>query len=556
MEQIRVYCDNTGSYMMCDAGVTLYEFLRQSGMSFEKEPLAAIVDNQLKELGFKIFMPHKIRFIDIASSNGKRTYMRSLIFLFQRAVVSVYPDYRLEIDYNLPNGPYAEIFDKDGDIVNVTEQKCREIRAVMQRYVEQDIPFLKYKMNAADAEALFKGRGLMEKAKLVELGGRFFYSVYSLDGYIDTFYGPLVYSTGALKVFGLERYGDGMFLVLPGDNMEMPELKDQELLYNVFKEDSRWTSIIGAKSIASVTECIVKGDANKMIQVTEALHERKYADIADMINSKRGKIKLVLIAGPSSSGKTTTSRRIALQCKVLGLNPKVIEMDNYFVDRDKTPVDESGNLDFESIDAMDLPFLNEQLTDLLDGKEIAVPTFDFVKGRRVFGGETMRLEDGDVLIMEGIHGLNPRLTESVPDNRKFRIYASALTSLSIDENNTISTSDNRLLRRIVRDNNFRGVSAEETILRWPSVRSGEVKNIFPYQENADAVFNSSLVYELPMLKYFAEPLLRRILPNSPAFTETIRLLKFMSLYPALTPEEIDCIPPTSVMREFIGGASW
>ena len=295
------------------------------------------------------------------------------------------------------------------------------------------------------------------------------------------------------------------------------------------------------------------GDAVRLINLAEARHERKYAEIANMIYEKRSQVKIVFIAGPSSSGKTSSSLRLAIQCKVVGLNPKVIELDNYFHNREDTPKDENGEYDFESLYAMDLEYLNKQLNQLLEGEEVEIPKFDFKQGKRVFVGNKMKLEEKDILIMEGIHALNPEMTSAVDNSKIFRVYVSALTSLGLDENNTISTSDNRLLRRIVRDNRVRGITPEQTIMRWHSVRRGEARNIFPFQENADAVFNSALMFELPMLKYYAEPLLRRIAPNSPAFTEAVRLLKFLDMIVALQPGEIAAIPPTSIMREFIGG---
>lgn len=555
MENIRIYCENLDEYLNCPYGTTLLELLESTDVKTAFEPLAAIVDNQLKELSFKLVMPHKIKFIDVTDLDGIRTYLRSLKFLLVKAVNTVFPDCRLMIDYTLPNGPYAELADKKtGEYREISEPDFQKVRSIMDDYVRQNLPFLKYKVSSFDAESIFRNNGMEEKAKMVALRGLFFTSVYSFDGYVDTFYGPLVPSSGYLKVFDLVKYRKGLYLSMPDRNMQIPPQQKQDKLYDVFCEDAKWNSIIGVNGIGTVNECILNGNAGNMIMVAEALHERKYADIADMIYSRRNRIKLVLIAGPSSSGKTTTSKRIALQCKVLGLNPKVIEMDNYFVNRELTPKDADGNYDFEHLEAMDLAFLNSQLSSLIAGEEVELPVYDFVDGRRYFNGNRMKLENGDILIMEGIHALNPRLTSAVADENKFKIYASALTSLSIDENNTISTSDNRLLRRIVRDNNFRGTDAEETILRWPSVRRGEVNNIFPYQENADIMFNSSLIFELPLLKYYAEPLLRRITPHSPAFPEAVRLLKFMNFFPALKPQEIDHIPPTSVMREFIGGS--
>ena len=556
MENIRLFCENTGEYLQIEKGKPVGDLLQSYRPGLQFPPLAVIVDNQLKELSYCVNMPYRIRFIDITDVNGNRTYQRSITLMLQKAVNDLFPEYRLILDYNLPNGPYIELFSQDGQKAVLSEIDCLNLENKMKDYVSRKLPIRKSKIVADDAIALVRSRGQVEKAKLVELSGRFFVSIYALDGYVDTFYGPLVDNTSVLTMFSLVRYKEGLFLKLPDQKMQMAQDKPQDKLFSVFQEDARWVSVIGAKSISSVSQEILKGEANKMIMVAEALHERRYADIADMIFARKSKVKLVLIAGPSSSGKTTTSLRIALQCRVLGLNPKVIELDNYFVDREHTPRDENGQYDFEDVHAMDLPFLNQQLQDLIAGKEVELPTFDFLEGKRFFKGTKMSLKENDILIMEGIHALNPILTSGVPAEAKFKIYASALTSVSIDENNNISTSDNRLLRRMVRDNNYRGIGAEETILRWPSVRRGEIKNIFPYQEEADAMFNSSLMFELPLLKYFAEPLLRRIAPNSPAYTEAIRLLKFLSYFPMLNPSEMETVPPTSILREFIGGSKW
>lgn len=405
---------------------------------------------------------------------------------------------------------------------------------------------------------MFRRNNRPEKALLHELRGKFFTTVYFLDGYPDHFYGPLVESTGALTVWDIEFFSRGFLIKTPPVTKPYQLVKSpyQYKLFDVFKEYSDWCSILGVSGVGVLNNVIQSGRARDLIQIAEGLHERKYAAIADEIYKRRDKVKLVLIAGPSSSGKTTTSKRVALQARVLGLNPVVIEMDNYFVDREKTPRDSDGNYDFESLGAMDTEFLNQQLNDLFDGKTIELPKFDFAVGQRTFNGHKLTLGEKDILIMEGIHGLNPALTDHIPQERIFRIYASALTSLSLDENNNISTSDSRLIRRMVRDNHFRGMKPEDTILRWPSVRRGEITNIFPYQEHADIMFNSALIYELPLLKYYAEPLLRRIPANSPASTESIRLLKFLSYITELQPSEISIIPPTSVMREFIGGSSF
>lgn len=561
---IKVYCENLNKTFKCEPGTTLSQFANICGVQLRWPILAAIVDNQLKELGFPIYISHNVRFIDFSHSDGARTYSRSLNFIFQKAVAELYPKYSLVIDYNLQSGMYAEVRElepnEDGAPVAITisEDELLVIKGRMQELIDANLPFTRQKIRTEEAVKMFRANNRPEKAALNEMRGKFFTTVYFLDGYPDHYYGPLTQSTGVITSWDLEIYNSGMVLRSPSitSPYEIVRLPYQYKLFEVFKEYSNWCSIVGAHSVASVNNAIISGNARGLIQLSEALHERKYTLIADEIYKRRENVKLIVIAGPSSSGKTTTSKRVALQAMVLGLNPVIIEMDNYFVDRDKTPKDADGNFDFEVLGALDVDFLNEQLNQLFEGKSIDVPKFDFAKGKRVFLGEKLALGEKDILIMEGIHGLNPKLTSHIPSEKIFKIYASALTSLSLDENNNISTSDSRLLRRIVRDGNFRGMTPENTILRWPSVRRGEINNIFPYQENADIMFNSALLYELPLLKFYAEPLLRRIQPNSPASVESIRLLKFLSYVKELQPSEIAHIPPTSVMREFIGGSSF
>jgi uridine kinase len=437
----------------------------------------------------------------------------------------------------------------------VTDDEIDAIKAKMKEIIAKDLPFTKVKMNSEEAEAIFLANNQPMKAELQRSIGAFICSVYFLDGKADTMHGPLIPSTGFLKTFDITGVGQGFCLQGPmmTDFTKVMPMKRQTKIATTLKEYSNWCSIIGIESVGTLNSAIKAGRAVEIINLAEAQHERAYARIADKIYENRGAKRIVMIAGPSSSGKTSSSLRIALQCKVLGLRPKVIELDNYFVNRDMTPRDEDGKLDFESLRAMDLEFLNMQLNELLEGKEVEIPKYDFKSGCRTFVGNKLHLEDKDILIMEGIHALNPEMTPAVDDSKIFRVYASALTSLNIDENVNLSTSDNRLLRRMVRDNRVRGISPEKTILLWDSVRRGESRNIFPFQENADALFNSALIFELPMLKYYAEPLLRRISPCSPAYTETVRLLKFLDYIVALQPDEIAAIPPTSIMREFIGG---
>lgn len=561
---IKVFVENLGQSVECKPGTTLAELLSSIGLKLKWPVLAALVDNQLKELRFEIYIPYNIKFIDYSHPDGYRTYTRSLYFVLQKAMYDLYPQYSLILDYTMQNGMYGELREpspsEDGvaKTVILSEDEISAVRKRMQDIINADLPFTRQKIRSSEAIIMFKANNRPEKAFLHKERGKFFTTVYFLDGYADHYYGPLLNSTGMLTVFNFESFSRGFFIQAPSVTRpyELVKTPYQYKLFDVFKEYSDWSSILGVKSIGTLNYAINKGHSTELIQIAEALHERKYADIADEIYRRRDKIKLVLIAGPSSSGKTTTSKRVALQLKVLGLNPVVIEMDNYFVDREKTPRDEDGNYDFEVLGAMDVDFLNKQLNQLFEGETIELPKFDFSVGKRIFRGDMLKLGENDILIMEGIHGMNPNLTQQISHDKIYKIYASALTSLSIDENNSISTSDNRLLRRIVRDGKFRGASAEDVIMRWPSVRRGEINNIFPYQENADIMFNSALIFELPLLKYYAEPLLRRIPANSPASTDSIRLLKFLSYIQELQPAEIEKVPPTSVMREFIGGSSF
>lgn len=566
MKKIRVYCKNTGEYYEVAPGTELVQLMEQTGT----QALAAYVDNQLKELGYPLYMDHSVEFLNYTHADGRRCYKRSIYFLLQKAIRDLYPNKQLILDYTLPNGGYGEIVDSPvannpddslkirmETVMELTEEEISRIKTRMQEIVAENIPIEKKKLSNAEAVELFTQNRQYDKARLIKDLGQFFVSVYFIGDYGDTFHGPMLHTTGAIKKFNLMKYNKGFCVQFPSNlpPYELPCVKYQEKLFNVFRENSTWCNIIGVKDIATVNKAIMAGHSKKMIQIAEALHERKYAAIADQIYARKDDVKLILLAGPSSSGKTTTSMRIALQLKVLGLNPVVLAMDNYFVDREDTPKDENGNYDFECLGAMDLSLLNTQLNLLFNGEEVEIPTFNFAEGRKEFRGNKVKMGTDDILIMEGIHALNPALTSEIESRRKFKIYASALTSLSIDENNSVSTTDNRMLRRMVRDNNFRGTSAEQTILRWASVHGGEYKNIFPYQENADAMFNSSLIYELPLLKHYAEPLLRRIPPASPAYAESLRLLKFLSYITEMTPAEHAAVPPTSVMREFIGGST-
>ena len=562
MEDIRIYCENTSSYVKVAMGTTLTQLCASLGICGSGSTvLAALVDNKLKSLDYKIINPHNVRFIGYDHPDGRRTYIRSLCFVLQKVIREMVPDKVLAIDYSLPSGLYCEVREvkpmEDGRpcVYFITDEELEKVEARMHEVIAADIPFGKTMLSLEECCRIYEHNHQPEKVRLLKTLGRFNYNVYTLGDQVDTFYGPLAPSTGLLETFNIIGYNDGFCLQYPmdGETEKVLPLKRQSKLATALKEHSDWCSVMGVRGVGKLNKKVLSGEIVDLINLSEALHERKYADIADQIYARRGSVKIVFIAGPSSSGKTSTSKRLALQCRILGLNPRVIELDNYFVDREFTPRDENGEYDFEALGAMDLDLLGTQLNALLDGKEVELPRFDFKDGRKYFEGNMMQLHEKDILIMEGIHALNPAMIPGVDSSKVFRVYASALTSLSIDENNNISTSDNRMLRRMIRDNRTRGVIPEDTIMRWQSVRRGENRNIFPFQENADAIFNSAHIFELPVLKYYAEPLLRRISPSSPAYTEASRMLKFLDYIVALSPAEIAAIPPTSILREFIAG---
>ena len=553
-----MYCENTQAYESVSMGTTLQELCQKVGCG---HVLAALVDNKLKSLDYKVINLHNIRFVGYDHPDGRRTYIRSLCFVLQKVVREMFPDKVLVIDYSLPSGLYCEIRElkplEDGrpSVHFATDSEIETIEEQMRKIIAADLPFTKTMMSLDDCCRIFKSQHQHEKVNLIKTIGRFNYNVYELDGCLDTFHGPLIPSTGLLTTFDLTAFNDGFCLQYPmeGDTDKVLPMKRQSKLATALKEHSDWCSVMGVRGVGALNNMVLSGKIVDLINLSEALHERKYAEIANQIYARRGSVKIVFIAGPSSSGKTSTSKRLALQCRILGLNPRVIELDNYFVERELTPRDENGEYDFEALGAMDLDLLGRQLNELLEGKTVEIPRFDFKEGKKYFEGNFMQLQEKDILIMEGIHALNPAMIPGVDPSKVFRVYASALTSLSIDENNNISTSDNRMLRRMIRDNRTRGVVPEDTIMRWNSVRRGENRNIFPFQENADALFNSAHIFELPVLKYYAEPLLRRISPNSPAYTEASRMLKFLDYIVALSPAEIAAIPPTSILREFIAG---
>ncbi|MDR1197867.1 MAG: nucleoside kinase [Prevotellaceae bacterium] len=554
MNEIDVFCKNNQQRKSYLPGTALLDVACDLQVKLGSQTLGAYVNNELKELSYRIYTPVTVEFIDISNPDGMRVYQRTLTFLLQKALKDIFPKHTLIVQHSVSKGLYCEV-SNDGEELTITQ--INRLEQYMRKLVAENIPFIKKKIPAEDAIKLFEANGFHEKVLLLKTRPRFYTSVYFLDNYADHYYGPLLPSTGFLKTFGLVSYYKGLLLMFPRTDEpdKLENIVIQNKMFEIFQENREWNRILGAHSVGRINDAIEQNRFGELVKVNEALHEKKYASVADMI-SQRKDVKIILIAGPSSSGKTTTAKRIAIQLKVAGLNPVILSLDNYFVDREFTPKDEKGDYDFESIHALDLNLLNEQLSTLLEGKTVLIPKFSFHTGKRYYDNDKLTVGEKDILIIEGIHALNPELTEHIDNKRKFRIYASALTSIALDSNNRIPTTDNRLIRRIVRDSQSRSYSALDTIRRWQSVRNGENRNIFPYQENADVMFNSSLVYELSVLRILVEPLLLKIPPTEIEYAEAIRLLKFISYFSQADIKDIKQIPPTSVLREFIGFSSF
>ncbi len=551
-EKINVYIENSNKKIELSLGLSLFEIIEQLKIKLKYPILGAFVNNELEELRYRVFNPKNIRFIDISNHDGNRMYVRSLLFVLYKAVHDLYPHKVLKIEHAVSKGLYCEFADLSE---SVTFEMIFDIVRRMREIVQEDLPFIRKEILLEEAVEVFEKNNYIEKAKLFRGRKKLYTTIYVLDGLCDYFYGHLLPSTSYLNTFDLAKYYDGMLLMLPKrqNPKKVQEIILQPKLFEVFQEYKAWGAILGLDTIGSINHAVSLGRTREMIQIGEALHEKKVAQIADTISKKKDKIKLILISGPSSSGKTTFSKRLSIQLKVLGLNPHPISLDNYFVNREDTPKDENGEFDFESIEAIDVKFLNEQLLKLLKGEEVELPKFSFEQGVRFFDGQKMKLEGNEILILEGIHALNPKLTPIISGENKFKIYVSALTQVGIDRRNRIPTTDNRLLRRIIRDNKYRGYSALDTLKRWKSVRKGEERNIFPFQEEADIMFNSALIFELGILKKFATPLLQEIFENEPKYSESKRLLKFLSYFAPIEHEEV---PPTSILREFLGGSSF
>ena len=550
---VKIICENNDSVMHVVKGTSLLDVLSILSLKNDNPYLAAYVNNKLKELTYNIYEPVSIRYIDITHFEGMRVYQRTLFFTLNKAVHDIFPGKTLKIKHAVSKGFYAEV---EG-IEKFTDEDVDALKDRMDVLIRQDIPIVRERVLATEAMQLYSRMGFVDKIALLESCPHLYSTVYHLADMVGYMFGAMAVSTGYIHLFDLRRYFNGIYIAIPKrtNPSELESMVHQDKMFDVFNEYKNWVDIIDVSNIGLLNRKILDGNSSELIKIAEAFHEKKLASIADMIlkeHSKRG-VKLVLISGPSSSGKTTFAKRLGIQLRIFGLKPVLISLDDYFVDRDKTPLDQNGEYDYESLYALDLDTFNDNLSTLFQGGTVDVPRYDFITGKREYHEKPLQLDERSVLVIEGIHGLNPELTKDLDDRLIFKIYISALTSISLDNLARISTTDNRLLRRIVRDYNTRGADATATLKRWPSVRAGEDKHIFPYQENSDVMFNSSLFYEISVLKPYVEPMLHEVPDIVPEYGEAQRLLKFLESFIPISPDEI---PPTSILREFIGGSSF
>lgn len=552
-DTLTIYCKNTATYHEVPIGASLLEIYTLVGSPLSYKPMNALVNNKTEGLTYRCWQPKDIEYVDYTQLSGMRTYVRSLCYLFAKAVNDVLPNATLKLEHSISKGYYCVVHNGmphvDVEIIGKIKQRMREL-------VDADLPFRLKTVRTEEAVVLFRAKGMDDKASLIESAGLPYTSYYELDGYINYFYGCLTPSTGYIQLFDLVPYFEGILLQVPkrSNPAALEPVIRQNKMFQVYKEHLTLLNTIGLENVSDLNRAIAKGMASEVVMVSEAIQEKQIARIAEEIAQRYQEgVRIVLISGPSSSGKTTFCKRLEIQLITNLIHPVGISLDDYFLNREDTPKDEFGEYDFESLYALDLPYFNNDLHRLLSGEEIEVPTFDFEMGRRVFKGKKLKLSSNSVLVMEGIHALNPELTAMIPDELKYRIYVSVLTSISLDNHNWIPTTDNRLLRRIIRDYRFRGYSARDTIARWPSVRRGEDKWIFPYQENADAMFNSAMLYELAAIRKFAEPILLEVRESDPENAEAYRLLRFLRYFNYLPDEGL---PGTSLLREFLGGGSF
>ena len=553
LDRVKVLCQNTSEQVEVEMGVTLGEVLSQLNIKGKYPILAVYVNNRLKELDYKVFKPATVRYIDITHFEGYRVYQRTISFILHKAVWDLYRDRKFYIRHSLGRGFYCEFDNCD----MVTDQEIEALRKRMQEIIESRYPINRMSLLTSEVNGIYERFGFDDKVALLNTRPRLYSDIYRIDDIVGYFYGALAPDSGYIHLFDIRRYYNGFYIALP--TRTDPSKLDMNVhwakMFEVFREYHRWVDIMGVPTVGMLNRKVLDGDISEMIKVAEAFHEKKIAAMADQIDeaNRTHGARVVLISGPSSSGKTTTAKRLGIQLRILGLDPVLISLDDYFVDRDRTPKDENGEYDFEALEAIDLDLLNSDLKRLMTGESVEVPRYDFITGTRQWHDTPLKLNERSILIMEGIHALNPRLTPSIPREQKFCIYASCLTSVAMDNLTRIATTDNRMLRRITRDYATRGADALATLQRWPSVRRGEEKHIFPYQENADVIFNTSLFYEISVLRPKIEPILREVTNVNPEYGEAKRLLKFLDNF---IPIHTDEIPPTSILREFIGGSSF
>lgn len=547
---INIRCANTGRTHKVPMGFNLEEVYELLELKMPFGPTSAKVNNKVEGLHFVLFNDKDIEYLDITSPSGHRTYTRSVFFVLYKAAHDLFPDAMLRIENPVSNGYYCHI-DLPGGI---TPEQVEQLKVRMQEIINDDLPFHRLTAHTDEAVKLFRDAGLENKAKLLESCGRLYTHYYTLGDVANYFYGSLLVRTSQIYLFDIIPYGDGILIRVPDSNnpSQLRPMRDQPKMFDVFRQQHSWQKILGVTTIGELNAACAAGYANDLINVSEALQEKMISRLADQI-AENPKWKVILIAGPSSSGKTTTSKRLSVQLMACGKRPVPISLDDYFVDREKTPLDENGNYDYESVYAMNIPLFTDQMNALIKGESVELPRYNFQTGKSEMSGNVVNPTSETIFILEGIHALNPALTENIPAENKFKIYASALTTILLDNHNYIPTTDNRLLRRIVRDHKYRGCSARDTISRWPSVRAGEEKWIFPFQEEADVMINTAMLFEFGVLREQALPLLEEVPETAPEYTEAIRLRKFLSY---LNPISIQALPPTSLLREFLGGSTF
>lgn len=547
---IQIRCKNSKKIVNVNIGSTLSDVLNEINLKMPYGPVCAKVNNKVEGLHYRLYHKKDVEFLDMTSGSGSRNYTRSVFFVLCKAVKDIWPKSHVVIDIPVSNGYYCDL--RIGR--PVTEEDVAKVKARMDEIIAAALPIRRHESVTEKAIKLFSDLGDTAKVKLLQTTGRLYTTYYDIDGYYDFYYGSLLTNTKQIYLYGLDKYYDGMLLRIPTlkDPSILPEMIRQDKLFEIFKEHHHWQDVMEIRTVGDFNNAVDTDHSIDLINISEALQEKKIAHIADEIAKRKG-VKLILLAGPSSSGKTTTCKRLSIQLIANGLRPLQISLDDYFVDRELSPRDEKGDYDFESIHALNLKLINEQFNALFHGEEVELPRYDFPTGKSVKSGNKLKMEDNNVLVVEGIHALNPELTSQIPEELKYRVYVSALTTILLDDHNYIPTTDNRLLRRIIRDYKYRGVDARETIRRWPSVRAGENKWIFPFQENADVMFNSAMLFELAVIKQQAEPLLEQVPENCPEYSEAYRLLKFLKY---IKPIPNTDIPPTSLLREFLGGSSF